>query len=136
MALPIQIDKQNGVPVYIQLTEQIRLLIREGVLKTGAPMPTVRSLAVDLGINANTVARVYHELATNDLLRTERGRGTFVAEDAGEPMHKQDFLMLEREVLDLVRSAKEAGMTAKEVCQFVETRWKRESSKESSDVSR
>jgi len=131
MALPIQIDKQNGVPVYVQLTERIRLLIREGVLKTGDPMPTVRSLAVELGINANTVARVYHELATNDLLRAERGRGTFVADEASKPMPKKDFMILEREVLDLVRSAKEAGMTAKELCQFVDTRWKKESSKES-----
>ncbi len=136
MALPIQIDKENGVPVYVQLSERIRLLIREGVLGIGDPMPTVRSLAVDLGINANTVSRVYHELATNDLLRAERGRGTFVADDASGPMLKQDFIMLEREVLDLVRSAKEAGMTAKELCQFVETRWKKEPSKEFRDVSR
>jgi len=136
MALPIQIDKQNGIPVYVQLTERIRLLIREGVLKTGDPMPTVRSLAVDLGINANTVSRVYHELATSDLLRSERGRGTFVADDASEPMPEQDFMMLEREVLDLVQSAKEVGMTAKELGQFVETRWKKELSKESRDVSR
>lgn len=126
MALPIQIDKRNGIPVYLQLTERIRLLIREGVLKAGDALPTVRSLAVDLGINANTVARVYRDLEAANLLRLERGRGTFVAEDAGVPMPERDFMMLEREVLDLVSSAKVAGMTAKELCQFVETRWEKE----------
>jgi GntR family transcriptional regulator len=128
VALPIQIDKRNGIPVYLQLTERIRLLMREGVLKAGDPMPTVRSLAVDLGINANTVARVYRDLEVSNLLRLERGRGTFVDEGAGSPMPERDFMMLEREVLDLIGSAKEAGMTAKELCQFVETRWEKEPS--------
>ncbi len=128
MALPIEIDKRNGIPVYLQLTERIRLLVREGVLKAGDPLPTVRKLAVDLGINANPVTRAYHDLEAGNLLRLERGKGTFVAEDAGEPMPERDFMTLEREVLDLVGLAKEAGMTAKELCQFVETRWKKESS--------
>lgn len=128
MQLPIEIDKTNGIPVYVQLTERIRLLMREGVLTAGDPLPTVRSLAVDLGINANTVARVYRDLKASNLLRLERGRGTFVAEDAGEPMPERDFMMLESNVLDLIDLAMEAGMTATELCQFVETRWKKESS--------
>lgn len=132
MVLPIQIDKESGVPVYVQLTERIRLLMREGVLTAGDPLPTVRGLAVALGINANTVARVYHELATENLLRLERGRGTFVDEGVGGPMLQRDFMALESEALELVDLAKDAGMTANELCQFIETRWR----KESSDVSR
>ncbi len=125
--LPVEVDKHDGIPVYLQLAERIRLLIREGVLKPGDPLPTVRSLAVDLGINANTVARVYRDLEASNLLRLERGKGTFVDQNAAAPMPEHDFMMLEREVLDLVSSAKKAGMTAKELCQFVETRWKKES---------
>ena len=80
MNFPLKIDKRSGIPIYIQLGESIRLLIREGKLKPGDDLPTVRSLAVQLGINANTVARVYRELQTDGLLRLERGIGTFVAE--------------------------------------------------------
>ncbi len=132
MALPIQIDKQSGVPVYVQLAERIRLLMREGVLAAGDPLPTVRSLAVALGVNANTVARVYHDLAADELLRLERGRGTFVNDGADEAMGESDFAALEREVLALIDSAQEAGMRPNELCQFIDTRWE----KESADVAR
>jgi len=131
VALPIVVDKDNGIPVYVQLEERIRLLIREGVLKEGDPLPTVRALAVDLGINANTVAKVYRDLAAGNYLRLERGKGTFVDEAAGGPMPKHDFELLERQVLGLIQSAKGARMTAQELCQFIETRW----TKEASDVS-
>ena len=57
-----QIDRSNPRPVYVQLCEQIRLLIHRGVLREGDAMPTVRGLAVELGINANTVTRVYRDL--------------------------------------------------------------------------
>ena len=124
MRLPIQIDKGNGIPVHIQFQEQIRLLMHQGVLKAGDALPTVRSLAVQLGINANTVARVYRDLQTQGLLRLERGVGTFVAEGAGQTMDQRDFRELEDKVRELVRLGKQAGMTAKEVSQFIETRWK------------
>mgnify|MGYP002681587656 CR=1 FL=1 len=78
-----RIDKSSGVPIHLQLAERIRLLIREGALKAGEALPTVRSLAVELEINANTVARVYRDLQTDGLLRLERGVGTFVADTDG-----------------------------------------------------
>ncbi|MFQ5517961.1 MAG: GntR family transcriptional regulator [Acidimicrobiia bacterium] len=131
MALPIEIDKENGIPVYVQLEERIRLLIREGILKEGDPLPTVRSLAVDLGINANTVARVYRDLGASQFLRLERGKGTFVDEAAGGPMPKHDFEVLEQKAIGLISSAKDAHMTPKELCQFIETRWTKEASHDS-----
>ena len=121
--LAVQIDKGNGIPVHIQLKEQLRLLVHEGLLKAGDPLPTVRTLAVDLGVNANTVARVYRDLQTQGLLRLERGVGTFVAESAGQSIDKREFRKLEARVRELVRLGKQAGMTAKELAQFIETRW-------------
>ncbi len=83
---PIQIDKRSGIPVYVQFGEQIRLHIKRGFLKVGDALPTVRSLAVELGINANTVARVFRDLQTEGVLRLERGVGSFVAETADLPV--------------------------------------------------
>lgn len=123
MTLPITIDKHSGIPIYIQLAERIRLLIHEGVLGAGEAMPTVRTLAVQLGINANTVARVYHELQADGLLRLERGVGTFVAEVSEGPARKADFRQLEKRVLEVIRLGKRAGMSADELSQFIQTRW-------------
>ncbi len=123
MQLPIQIDKRNGIPFHIQLNEQIRLLVHQGTIKVGDALPTVRGLAVDLGVNANTVARVYRDLQTQGLVRLERGVGTFVAAGAGESIDQRVFQDLETKVLDLVRLARQAGMSSKELSQFIETRW-------------
>ena len=123
MTLPIKIDKHSGIPIYIQLGERIRLLIHEGLLSPGDAMPTVRSLAVQLGINANTVARVYHELQADGVLTLERGIGTFVAKARRSPVPKRDFLQLEKKVIEVVRLGKQAGMSGAELAQFIETRW-------------
>ena len=124
MKLPITIDQQNGIPVYIQLGEQIRMLIRKGVLVSGDLMPTTRSLAVDLGINANTVARVYRELQTDGQLRLQRGVGTFVAKDAHRPMARKDWKVLEKKVSELIALCRQTGISPVELSQFINTRWK------------
>jgi GntR family transcriptional regulator len=121
--LPIAIDKQTGIPVYIQLGERIRLLIREGYLRPGDAMPTVRELAVTLGINANTVARVYRELQAAGVLRLERGIGTSVADTHSAPPAPGQWRHLESKALELIRLAKQAGMRPAELSQLLESRW-------------
>ena len=123
MALPLTIDKQSGVPIYVQLGEGIRLLIHQGRLKPGDPMPTVRSMAVDFAVNANTIARVYHDLQTAGLLRLERGVGTFVAGPPSPAVSESDFKLLDKRAVEMVRLGRRAGMTAAELCQLVQSRW-------------
>jgi len=126
MALPIKVDKRSGIPLYIQLGEQIRLLIRNGTLEAGEAIPTVRSLAVHLGINANTVARVYRELQADGLLRLERGVGTFVAQVTASPASRHDFRQLEKKVVETIRLGKQAGLSPAELAQLIQTRWAQE----------
>jgi GntR family transcriptional regulator len=78
MTLPLAIDPRDPLPLYAQLERGIKLAIASGALPVGAQLPTVRQLAVDLKINANTVAKVYSELERQDVLATRRGVGTFV----------------------------------------------------------
>jgi len=107
----LDIDRRSATPVYAQLTEQIRLLIRRGVLNPNDALPTVRSLAVELGINANTVSRVYRDLQREGWLRLERGLGTFVAGEAPERTVQQGtYRELERKVRDVVKLSQEAGL--------------------------
>jgi GntR family transcriptional regulator len=73
------IDETDRTPVYAQLERGIRSAIATGRLAVGDQLPTVRQLAVDLRINANTVAKVYVFLERAGVLETRRGVGTFVA---------------------------------------------------------
>ena len=75
----VAVDPKHPTPIYVQLDQGIRAAIATGRLAVGTQLPTVRQLAVDLRVNANTVARVYVELERAGVLETRRGVGTFVA---------------------------------------------------------
>jgi GntR family transcriptional regulator len=72
------IDPKDPMPLYAQLDRAIRSAIATGRLRAGDQLPTVRQLAVDLRINANTVARVFGELERAGVVETRRGVGTFI----------------------------------------------------------
>jgi GntR family transcriptional regulator len=125
VGLGVNIEKSSAVPIYAQLSEQIRLLIRRGALTSGASMPTVRSLAVELAINANTVARVYRALQREGLLRLERGVGTFVAAGGERQVVAEgEFRSIAAKASELIDLGKRAGLRVGELTQLVETLWK------------
>lgn len=72
------VNPKDPTPLYAQLERAIRSAIATGKLAPGSRLPTVRQLAVDLHVNANTVARVYAALEKTDVVQTQRGVGTFV----------------------------------------------------------
>jgi GntR family transcriptional regulator len=74
----VSIDPRDATPIYAQLERGFRAAIAAGRLRQGDQLPTVRQLAVQLRINANTVARVYAELERTGVLETRRGVGSFV----------------------------------------------------------
>lgn len=75
----IEIDTASPVPIYAQIMDQIRALVRRGALGPDSPLPSVRQLAADLEINPNTVARAYGLLEREGLVKTARRRGTLIA---------------------------------------------------------
>jgi GntR family transcriptional regulator len=84
------VNPSSGVPIYVQVETQIKNAIAAGALKSGQPLPSVRKLAAELGINPNTAARAYQELERGGTITTVPGGGTFVA--GGQPR----FLKSER----------------------------------------
>jgi len=76
--MPIDINSDSRIPIYVQLKEAIKLAIATGEFPPGSQLPTVRQLAVQLRINANTVSRVYVELEGEGVLATRQGKGSFV----------------------------------------------------------
>jgi GntR family transcriptional regulator len=73
----------SGVPVYLQLMEQLRHAIETGALREGDQLPTIRTVARDLTVNPNTVARAYRELEHEGILDLKHGTGVFVKESGG-----------------------------------------------------
>jgi GntR family transcriptional regulator len=86
----LSLDQTDRTPVYAQLERGIRSAIAAGRLAIGDQLPTVRQLAVDLRVNANTVAKVYAFLERAGILETRRGVGTFVA--ARTPLPQEETL--------------------------------------------
>ena len=77
--LSLRISASSGVPVYLQLEQQIKQAIASGLLQSGDPLPSTRRTAADLRINPNTVARAFQNLEREGVIRTVPGGGTFVA---------------------------------------------------------
>ena len=78
--LILQIDFRLGLPIYIQIVNQIQAQIVGGILKPGDQLPTVRALAEELRVNFNTVARAYRMLDEARIISTQQGRGTYITE--------------------------------------------------------
>jgi GntR family transcriptional regulator len=81
--------QDNGIPIYVQLRDQILAAIGRGSLVRGAQLPTMRQVAVALSIDLNTVQRAYAELEREGVLTTVRGRGSFVADAPQAPRNKR-----------------------------------------------
>ncbi|MDG3002326.1 GntR family transcriptional regulator [Paludisphaera mucosa] len=118
-----QLDSHDPTPLYAQLERAIRTAVATGALAAGDRLPTVRQLAVDLRVNANTVARVYGELERAGLLETRRGVGTFVASPgvgaAGRPELKKRLDALGDRYLS---EAQALGFSAREAIAALEAR--------------
>ena len=78
--LTLHLDFRAGLPIYIQIMNQIENQVVGGTLKPGDQLPTVRALASELRVNFNTVARAYRMLDEARIISTQQGRGTFITE--------------------------------------------------------
>jgi GntR family transcriptional regulator len=97
----------GGVPIYVQLRDQILGALGEGRLKPGDQMPTLRQVAVTLKIDLNTVRHAYDELEAMGAIRLERGRGSFVNAPPAPPdaaQHDRDLDDVARQAIGLARA--------------------------------
>ena len=110
------------MPIYAQLERGLRAAIASGRLRPGDQLPTVRQLAVELRVNANTVARVYTELERAGILETRRGVGSFVSATPAEahPPREHDR-RLRAFVTGVLADAARAGLTVDEVVSALHT---------------
>ena len=91
----MKFEFDNNIPIYIQLVEQLKIYIISGNIKPGEKLPSVRELAAEFGVNPNTVARTYERLTLDGTVRSARGIGFFVSENAKEAIvsrRREEFI--------------------------------------------
>ena len=95
----IQLNFKSGLPVYLQVADQIRAAAASGALRPGEPLPGIRPLAEQLRINRNTVAKAYTELERQGVIETVAGKGCFLKE-GNSPLKKSARHDLLRQEID------------------------------------
>lgn len=104
----IWIDYKDATPIYEQIVNRFKNLIVSGVLTPNDKMPSVRTLAMDLSINPNTIQKAYMILEQQGFIYTVKGRGNFVAESGDlKDIKKQEIL---KKLSDIAIEAKDAGL--------------------------
>ena len=110
----------SGVPIYLQLMEQVKHAIETGALRAGEQLPGIRPLAEELVINANTVAKAYRELEHEGVIELRHGAGAFVSAN-GRPRKATEKLRAGQIVVaDAVRRLRERGVTDEEIRRLFE----------------
>lgn len=115
----ISIDTRSRVPIYTQLEKQIIKLINLGVYETDSPLPSVRSMACELGINPNTVAKAYKELEQQGVIYTVTGKGIFVSSSDLSKIHKLTIKTVQNALID----AKNSGIDKTTIDEIVNKIW-------------
>jgi GntR family transcriptional regulator len=112
----VTVDPRDPTPIYAQLERGLRAAMATGRVRPGDQLPTVRQLAVELRINANTVARVYSELERAGVIETRRGVGSFITASAtrAHPPREHDR-RLRAFVTRVLADADAAGFTIDDV---------------------
>ncbi len=113
-----QVDDNSDIPIWIQIRKRLVYLIRSGKLGENERLPSVRELSVQLGVNYNTINKVYQDLERDGFIFTRRGKGSYVAErTAYEALDIDDEV--EALATDLVGRAFEKGMEADDLVDLV-----------------
>jgi GntR family transcriptional regulator len=115
------INPSSVEPVYAQIARQAREAVARGTLRPGDQLPTVRELALELVINPNTIAAAYREMERAGLVRTLRGRGTFIAEIQAPASPAERRRQLQKHLDALLTEAVHSGLSEEEILDAVRT---------------
>ena len=120
--MDIHISPHDGVPIYLQIVNQMKYLVASGRLAPGEELPAIRVLALQLQVNPNTIARAYRELEVAGVVEKRRTAGTYVS-DAGSRLARRERLKIVTERIDaLLAEARNLGIGTDEVIELLRER--------------
>lgn len=108
-----QLDLQSRIPIYQQLKERILQLVMMEAIGPGDPLPSVRVMARELGINPNTVAKAYQELERDGFIYSMAGKGSFI--NGTENINSQVKISILDKCKDIAKEARSAGISLEDV---------------------
>ena len=121
--MEILISNASGLPIYEQITTQIKQKILSGELAAGEALPSIRALAKDLRISVITTKRAYEELEREGLITSQTGRGSFVAPQ-NPALHREESLkQMEEHLQHAIDAARRGGITKDEVRETLDLLW-------------
>ena len=119
---PIHISPHDGVPIYLQIVNQVKYLVASGRLAAGEELPPIRTLAEQLLVNPNTVARAYRELELAGVVTKRRTTGTYVS-DTTSPLARRERLKIVTERIDaLLAEARQMNIETEELIDLIHER--------------
>jgi len=120
--LQIHITTADGVPIYLQIVNQVKYLVAAGRLEPGQELPPIRTLAEQLVINPNTVARAYRELELSGVVTKRRTAGTYVS-DTTSPLARRERLKIVTERVDaLLAEARQMNIDTETLIELIHER--------------
>jgi len=120
--MQLHISTGDGVPIYLQIANQVKYLIASGRLEAGNEIPPIRILARRLLVNPNTVARAYLELEREGVVQKRHGSGTYISEN-GSPLARKERLKIISERVDaLLAEARHLEVEPQELLQLIKER--------------
>jgi len=118
----LHISSHDGVPIYLQIVNQVKYLVASGRLEPGEELPPIRALAEQLLINPNTVARAYRELELAGVVTKRRTAGTYVS-DTTSPLARRERLKIVTERIDaLLAEARQMSIDTDELIELIQER--------------
>jgi GntR family transcriptional regulator len=118
-AIRFSLDSGDGAPIYRQIIRQIEYAILSGRLKSGDKLPTIRSLAVELKTNPNTIAKAYGELEIRGILATQVGSGTYISDKKTEPEKESADRKIKELVARFIRDMQDLGVEKRELARLI-----------------
>ena len=112
--------QNSGVPIYKQITEQLKADILSGKLKQGEYLPSIRGLAKELKISVITTMKAYEQLEEEGLVTAMQGKGFYVNAQDEDMLKEQHLRKVEEALLNAIQSAKIAGINGEEIMKMLE----------------
>ena len=122
--LKIIISNQSELPIYAQIREQLKEQILNGQIAEGTVLPSIRSLAKDVGVSVITTTRAYNDLEQEGFITAIQGKGSVVLSTDNQMLKEQFLMRIEQGIRTAAESAKKIGMSKEELISIMEQEWK------------